>query len=320
MHTSFSSVSKDLVFIVSGGRTGTTFFGNALNNIIEDCYAVHEPDLMPDFRKSGIGKIVRRVRTFGLYHMVIGRLRGETGVRNLARKRLSNQHGGDSETIQQAIRKHRNFFYAGVTPSLVVESYSQWYGLLPEIRKVYPDAKVVAIIRDPRDWIKSWLNYEGHHDSRDMVLLAGQSRLSPAMIGDHEWADRWSKMSVFQKLCWDWKTIYGLIDDFTQRDDLTAVFRFEDLFDAGRPDMRRTFLDFVTTHGDRCYVYRDSNALFGQHINASSGKTADWTSWSTADARFLEQMCGDLMARYNYGTESAWRAKVNGVENTGGAP
>jgi hypothetical protein len=218
-----SEIDKDLVFIVSGGRTGTTFFGNALNELVEDCYAVHEPDLMPDPRKSGMPKILRRLRTFGLYHMVIGRLRGDTGIRNLTRKRLSHSPDGDAKAIQSAIRAHRDFFYTIVPQALVVESYSQWFGLLPDVRAVYPSAKVVGIIRDPRDWVVSWLNYEGHHDARDMVEMAGQSRLTPSMIGDHAWADRWDGMSVFQKLCWDWKTVYGLIDDFAQRDQGVPV-------------------------------------------------------------------------------------------------
>jgi len=310
---------KDLVFIVSGGRTGTKFFGKALNTIIENCYAVHEPDLMPDPYKSDFCEVVHRVRTFGLYHMVIGRLRGETGVRNLARKRLSHELGGDMKTTRQAIHKHRDYFHAGIQQSLVIESYFQWYGLLPEVREVYPNAKVAAIVRDPREWVQSWLNYKGHHDTRDMVLTFGQPRLTPAMIGDQKWADRWSNMSVFHKLCWDWKTIYFLVDAFAQYDELTAAFRFEDLFDPNRPDMRRAFLDFGTTHGKRRFAYRDSNALFGQRINASSGRTVGWTNWSTADARFLEEMCGDLMARYGYGTEPAWRAKVAGLETAGGA-
>lgn len=98
------------------------------------------------------------------------------------------------------------------------------------------------------------------------------------------------------------------------------MFQFEGLFHPGQPDVRRAFPDFVTTHGDRRYPYSKSAAPFGRRINASSGEPPGWSDWPAAEARFLEAMCVDLMARYGYGTEPGWRAKVDDARAaTGGA-
>ncbi len=118
-------MNKNAVIIVSGGRTGTRFFGDLLSEMVEDSYSVHEPDLFE-------GLTVRtwqRLKTFELYHIVIGRLLGQTGIRNLSQKYLSDAL--DLDNLAHAVRDHRFRYFASLNPALIIDSYYQRYGILP---------------------------------------------------------------------------------------------------------------------------------------------------------------------------------------------
>ena len=306
-------LDKDLVFIVSGGRTGTAFFGERLNLIIRGASAFHEPDLL-----DGISaRSLQAIRRFGFYHMVVGRLLGATGIRLLTQDYLAGKV--DHRAAVAAVLKQRQAFYQSQPTSLVIEAYYQWYGLLPVIRDAFPNAKVVAIVRDPRTWVASWLRFGGHHDEKDKVRSLGLPRLSPAMLGDRHYADQWDQMGPFERLCWDWNAIYDLIQRFNARDDLCRLFKFEELF-APNEHMAE-LLSWITEFGARRYELFPYDDLLGFRINASSDRArVDWRSWSPQRAASLQEICGPLMARYGYGQELEWQALLGRAQKATASP
>ena len=168
--------NKHFVFIVSGGRTGTTFLGNLLDKMIQDAFSVHEPDVFTGINK----KTWQRLKTFGFYHMVLGRALGKTGIRNLSQKYQAGQLS--DRYLFKNIQRHRKEYYLSITKTLVIESYHQWYGILPAIPKLFNQYRVVGIVRDPRDWVASWQN---HHRAlfgkQDLVRRLGYRRLDHKM-------------------------------------------------------------------------------------------------------------------------------------------
>ena len=296
-------VNKDIVFIVSGGRTGTTLFGEALGSVIPEATSFHEPDLL-----DGISlRSWRAIRRFGLYHMVVGRLIGTTGVRNLAQSYLSNKLS--REEAVRAVFSQRGAFYRAQPTPMVIEAYYQWYGLLPVLREAFPKAKIAGIVRDPRTWVSSWLRFGGHHDEADRVAAIGQSRLNPEMIGDRRFADQWNRMNKFERLCWDWQTIYRLIAEFDERDDLCSVYKFEEIF--GNDLRMRQFLSWITTFGDHSYACRPHAEALNRVVNASSNLNRnDWPGWPPQQAATLARICEPIMSRFGYGEEPEWRALV----------
>lgn len=298
--------AKDLVFIVSGGRTGTTFFGDYLSDVVEDCYSEHEPDLLVGFQ----AKTRKRIRRFGVYHMVIGRLLRQTGIRNLAQKYLAGELS-DSQIIQK-IYKHRGRYHASIQASLIVESYYVWYGLLGPLRKSYPNAKILGIVRDPRDWVRSWMNYGGFYGTSDQIKWFGQSRVTPAVTGDKRQAEKWSEMDHFEKICWNWNLTYGLISDFTEGDINGRVFRFEDIFLAeNKENSLEDLMDFTTCFAHRNYSYDLKKLKAKPSANSSKKTLPSWTDWTPDQAKKMDALCGDLMRSYNYGVETEWLDKLN---------
>ena len=77
-------MADHFAFIVSGGRTGTQFLGDLLSEAIEDSYSEHEPDIIHGFDEGSL----ERLRRFGLWHMVVGRALGQSGVRVLGTRYL----------------------------------------------------------------------------------------------------------------------------------------------------------------------------------------------------------------------------------------
>ncbi|MEX6633047.1 hypothetical protein [Hyphococcus lacteus] len=304
-------MTKNFVFIVSGGRTGTNFFGTTLGQVITDCFSVHEPDALVDPRKFGWKKTISQFQTFGVRHMIIDRVLKKSGIRNLAQQFLNGDYNDDNSILIQNIRAHREKYHASISESLIVESYFQWFGLLPVLRSVYPQAKVVGVIRDPRTWVQSRINYRGQHDKSDWIKLLGQSRLTPAMVNDHEYANEWNSMTVFQKLCWDWKITYELIESFAKADPLCSLYKFEDLFESGSTKERLDLFKFITEHGHKTYKYDLEADVFSTRHNTSKGNSNIWQNWSDEDIAFLKNLCGPIMEKHGYGLEPQWIERSN---------
>jgi len=300
-----SAGEKNLVFIVSGGRTGTTFFGDYLSDVIDDCYSEHEPDLLVGLQP----KTRKRIARFGIYHMVIGRIFKRTGIRNLAQRYRSGQL--DNAATVKAIRRHRDNYHSSIEASLIVESYYAWYGMLGPLRQAYPKARIASVIRDPRDWVRSWINYGGFYNHTDHIRWFGQSRINPTLAGDLEVQSKWAQMGHFEKTCWNWNLTYSLISEFSNRDDAAKLFRFEDLFLlSNNNDTLESFMNFVTQFSGRNYNYDAAKLSRKPSANQSKKTMPSWTEWSSTQARQMDKLCGALMRAYGYGFEAAWQEKL----------
>ena len=297
---------KHVVIIVSAGRTGTRFFGDFLSSMVPGSHSVHEPDVFEGFTR----RTWERVRTFGIYHMVLGRLFKTTGLRHLSEGFLGGSL--ELERLIEALARQRLPYYEGWAADPIIESYYQWYGILPALPRVFPLSKVLATVRDPRAWVTSWMSFGAHHGPRDLVRKLGFRRLDPAMVGDAALAGRWPEMSRFERLCWTWRTVNGLILDFVDRDPNARLWRYEDLFlSEARERHLEEMLVFLTRFPDRDFGFVPDPALLGRRVHASRpAGFPNWPDWSEVQARQLDGLCGPLMRRLGYGEETDWRAKL----------
>lgn len=292
-----------MVFITSGGRTGTQFMGDRLHLVIKDCYSVHEPDIL----YIGSGFTFERIRQFGIWHMVTGRILGLTGIRVIGQKVASRR--GDRDKLLQKVHRQRQRYFNGIPSPLLVESNCQWWLLADELLELWPTAKLISIIRDPRDWIRSWRNKGIRYTRSDPVHYFWPGRLSPSKLGQSKWAEEWKSFGPFEKLAWEWNTIYSRLDESAVRHRNSRIFRFEDLF-AETGDTMHELVSFAATHGEARYEVANLSD-FGRTIkNASEKRTPDWRDWSPREAQFVNEMCGRLMTKYGYGVEPEWQAKL----------
>jgi hypothetical protein len=279
------------------------FFGELLGTMIPDAFSVHEPDVFVGFER----RTVDRIREFGFWNMVIGRALGRTGARALSEKMMAQKI--DPAAARQWVHRIRDRYYSAIDALLVIESNSQWYGALPALRAAYLDCKIIGVVRDPRSWVRSWINEGGRHDQRDRVLGYGCERLCPAMVGDEAYAARWKSMDTFAKLCWEWKTLYREIDRFVAGAQNAMMFRFEDLFLSATSRSHATeLLNFICTWPERTYHFELNESSWAKPVNESVPSRLDeWRSWSPNRARCLQEICrGRLLKSYGYCDEPEW--------------
>ncbi len=122
--------------------------------MINDSFFVHEPDVLMDFKI----KSLEQIKYFGFYQLIFGKLSGKTGIRNLSQNYLAGKI--DTGQVSDAIVRHRRKYYNAINQKMIIESYSGWYGVISGIRRLYKNYKIVVILRDPREWVTSNMNWE----------------------------------------------------------------------------------------------------------------------------------------------------------------
>tara|TARA_R110001606_G_scaffold98982_1_gene218608 strand:- start:53768 stop:54676 length:909 start_codon:yes stop_codon:yes gene_type:complete len=296
-------LDKNLVFIASGGRTGTQFLGDLLATIIDDCWSEHEADMFAGFT----AKSWQRIQDFGLWHMIVGRAFGQTGLRAAGTKFLSGK--GDIESHAAKLCRQRVNYHGRIEQSLIIESYWRWWMFSGQMGKIWPGAKTVGIIRDPKSWISSWLAHDKSHSGTPWTYYFPPGPVTPARIGDVEWTDRWDSLSPVGRLAWEWREIYRRLDAASQSDQNTQLFRFEDLFDPKTGAMQK-LVDFASAHPGKQYATGNIDEIMPLVRNASSNRKNAWKSWSQQDKAIVDELCGSLIDKYGYASmDSALSAK-----------
>lgn len=294
--------SKHIGIICSTGRTGTSYFASVLPEVIEGSFCVHEPDVWDGLTRRSL----ERVRRFGVYHMIVGRVLGTTGLRNLSQRYLGGKI--TLEMLAEAVRRQRSSYYQSIEADLIIESNGQWFGVLPALPRIFRYYRVVGIIRDARTWLASTMNFGRVHGPKDWVTRLGFRRLDPQLVGDRQYMERWSGMTTFERVCWTWRGINTVLDETIAADANGRMYRYEDLFLNSASGARiEDMLQFITSFSDRRFSHAFSKDLLDRRVHAISRDAfPDWQAWDREQARTLQEICGPLMEKYGYGSEPRW--------------
>ena len=287
---------KYFAFITSGGRTGTKFFGDLLCQMIPVAFSVHEPDVLNRLDKH----FLRQLRIFGFYQMVLGRIAGKTGIRNLSQNYLARKIGLDQLSI--SISNQRQKYYDLIDQDLIIESYSGWYGCVPAIRQLFKNYKLLVVARNPKDWVRSNMNWGTMYGRRDWVSKLGLGRLNPKLVRDKQYQAQWESFSRFHKLCWAWKTIYETLLDSIKDDPNARIVKFEELFETQDKYLNlRDLLEFLTRFGDRAFSFEIPPNILEKKVHQNiSQQFPNWKDWEDDRHNDLISICGGVMERLDY--------------------
>lgn len=300
-----SESNKDLVFIVSGGRTGTQFLGDKLSAAIDQSFSEHEPDLI-DFRDP---RALARVRNFGLWKAVVGKLVGQTGIRTIGTLLLKNKIS--RTTALERLSSARRSYHAKIRHPLIIESNYQWHLACNEIFDIWPAAKIAVIIRDPRSWIRSWMNKGTRWTLMDITRWLPPGRPTPASTHDDTWISEWENFDTFARLAWEWRFIYSRLDNLVRLNTNAEVFRFEDLFGADNDTFMKELIHFCARHRNKKYSFIYPEGFLSEKVNESGGSLEGWEAWSGDRCRLVDSLCGPLMQKYGYGSERTWLDRIS---------
>lgn len=299
-------MNKHFVLIVSGGRTATNFLGNFLSEIIEGAYSVHEPDTSGGFdRKTWEG-----IKTFGVYQMVLGRILGLTGLRNLNENFLASNISFDN--LIKSLKKYRKQYYSSLNTNMIIESNKNWSGILPAVPKLFQHYKVLGIIRDPRSWVVSVQNKRRLLREQNLIykLRFKKNQINEKILKKQH---KLHKLADFEGICWNWVKIYENINSFIENNPNTLLVRYEDLFQSNERNKHfQNMLEFITNFEEKSFNYKFYPEILDKKTNISE-KTylSDWKAWKSEDAKQLNEICGSLMKKFGYGNEYEWIDKIN---------
>lgn len=295
-------------FIISSGRTGTEFLGFHMNTLSEKIQSVHEPDRIT---LSGLRtwESFNKINRLGFFNLFVLKALGFSGTRNLSLKRLNGKIDFDN-AMQTFLKDRENIITPG---SLYIEANAQLFGLVDDLKKM-KCSKVLIIFRDPREWVRSWMNRDGWYDGKDMlsrINLWGLKRINPKNVGINH--PDWKRYSRFQKLCWVWNfmnhSFYRSLETNTAK---ISWFFFEDLFRDKKEDKVRDFLRFALGELHREKYVKQLHVRLHKKINHNARNDfPGWQQWDANRCRELMQLCGSLMQKLGYGLEPEWRDKIN---------
>jgi hypothetical protein len=161
-----------------------------------------------------------------------------------------------------------------------------------------PEVRIVHVIRDPRTFVPSYLNWM-HTRFKSFVAnkLVFGWQPSGYFTGEFPWRV-WQSMDEFQRVCWQWAYKNKKLEQLFEGQPNYLRIHFEDLFSG---EHQQFTLESVIGFIGIPYQSRYS-AIYRQKKN-SSRKTffPSWQDWEPERKKKLLEICGQQMYYYGYG-------------------
>jgi len=259
----FSSPPADLkpVFIVSTGRTGTQFLAEFFDHY-QETMAFHEPS--PSFLRKAL-KYVRGEIPFNKMKIL------------LQKRRLPY--------FNLAKRKGCNYY---------IEANNRLFPMLAPLEKAFPEARVIHIVRDGRDYVRSGMSRNWYTEEDET------RRLKSMAVPEDPWHEEWHSMSRFEKICWRWQKKNEFIAKNIDNFDHSLTVKFEDIFHSNDNRGLRRIADFIGLDSNTTDLLIEK--LISQKINANKRyEIPKWTEWSLNRQKAFDKIAGSHMRQYyNY--------------------
>jgi len=235
---------KNVVLIVSTGRTGTKFFYEFFKKITFKALATHEPK--PDIVPTAINFAAQRINKKTAVDEILS-LRFKT-------LKLLNKKGIDN----------------------YIESNGGFIFLSPILNSIFKNVVVIHIIRNPFDWVLSAYNRQdkgiARYNSEKNWKFSGKDIKGFKNID-------WEKSSTLQKLAWTWFIKNKMLLDAYGNSENYICLRFEDIFssESGEKEVLKIveFIKSNTTIDFKFSEKIDLKKTLSQKSNANSTEFLD---------------------------------------------
>jgi len=305
-------IKKPTIIITSGARTGTTFFYKLFREILIDGASFHEPD------RFGIKTVPEeienlnryqydlwKIKKFGFFNITLLKFLGKWGLLSISNNRMSNNLSID--LASKKIIKQRKKFIESFKEKIYVESSYNYYGLIDVLPNAFENHKLLYIVRDGRDWVRSHINVGMFYNKNDFNTIFNK-RITPHMLKDEEYIDKWEKMDQFEKLCWSWMRINEYAINTIKKNPYAKMFSFEKLF-LGKDKYKNLneMLDFCSSLKNYDANLDKLNGILEKKAYKNpSNKFPHWKKWPESYKKKFNDICEPLMTELAYGTEKEW--------------
>lgn len=261
---------ENKVFILSTGRAGTNYLSNKIDDLKLSKDHLHQ--IKGSRRMNILSNLALRYPTF----------------QNIVIKKLEDNP-----------RELDNF----IDPLKSVAFYFYLNKMKQGFPADYEKFKVIHLIRDPRDFVRSFMNWKNRKLSGKIA-----HHLIPYWMPkpkNQPIKNIW--MSKFEHYCWTWKIKNELfLNNFKGAKNYHLV-RFEDMTtdDAVLIELLNKLFDGNITKDE----FEINNSI--QKNSTVNKDFPHWKEWDIEMCQKLHAICGDLMKEFNYGTESEWLQKIH---------
>jgi hypothetical protein len=262
------------IVIISTGRTGTIFLSRLFGDLYPQVSSYHE---------RGASRPIQILTNLHFAHLF-----PKSGLKHAWRL----LKGREIETCKKPFHMDANCFL---------------YGLVALAPELYPDLKVIHIVRDPRTYLTSHLNFSRQKGTSFIGnYLVPFWQPNPFLVGEIPWS-RFFRLSRFERYCWIWDFKNRVMASLEDTSTSYLRIRFEDIFGAKNPG--GVFAQITNFIG--LPSIKEIDDRFREPVNAAT-KTVfdDWHAWSPKLCAQLQSVCGERMKRFGYGGEQAWIQKV----------
>jgi hypothetical protein len=155
------------------------------------------------------------------------------------------------------------------------------------LRKCFSNPKIVHIIRDGRDVVRSWLN-KGKYAPTDQA-----TRLTAEDVDGDSHSDEWNNMNPLEKASWEWTVVNQTIENSDP--DLTVFF--EELF----LENNERIFDILNLMDDVEYDKSEVLDQFSRKRNATKNPLIPrGNEWPETWRKQFQKLAGGLMEKYDY--------------------
>ena len=156
------------------------------------------------------------------------------------------------------------------------------------IRKLFPEAKLLLMVRDGRGVVRSVMGWPQFYGPRSKGAYA----LAP-LSGD-PFFEEWSRMSRFEKVCWSWRDTNEFLMDHIPASHWLQLERITSDFDYFTKQFANGVGIEISYEVWRARVMRRS-----RNASSSYGFPA-WEDWTREQKDSFVRICGDTMAKLGY--------------------
>jgi len=315
-------------FVVGLAKSGTTWLMKTLDAHPEVLCKGEGRFFGEEYRREVLARTQTKQQPSSLYNALLG----SEYLRLWIERSVWTREGETEEQIRDFVRLATDYFLTtelSKSGKKVVGDKTPLLGpkFVEEIHEIYPEAKVIHIIRDGRDQAVSFIHQQGnrakrgrtHRLSSEELAKSEAYRRSPqelAKTGEGMFAEKTLRKAAQN---WDLRVGQAIEDGPALFGDAYTEVRYEDLLERPNQEIER-LLGFLRVDTDRKLVERCvSSATFeklskgrerGQEDPTSfyrKGVAGDWKDlFNERDRQVYKEEAGELLIRLGYERDGGW--------------
>lgn len=173
--------------------------------------------------------------------------------------------------------------------------------------RLYPNMKVIHIIRDPRDYVRSHLGWALNRPKSHLANFWLPFWQPNGYLAGDMTRRQWSGLDMLERFSWIWLYKNRVIEKI--KDGMTPFLqlKFECFFRKFDIDAYKELIQFIGLpfKGETLEEFQTPK---NQSRRAPFGR---WPKWSDKQCAKLDRICGEFMRKHDYGNERLWKEKVD---------